>query len=69
MSDSVPRCMSRDLIGKLRNLAERRQAHFLDLQETGRWRYYYSEREFAASKREVIQLAEAWALMDGRAAE
>ncbi len=69
MSESVPRCMSPDLIGKLRNLAERRRAHFLDLQETGRWRHYYSESEFRASAHEVVELAEAWAQMAGRAGQ
>ena len=52
--------MSAELLGKLRNLAERRRAHFLDLQQTGRWRHYYSESEFDSWKREANDLVETW---------
>ncbi len=61
--------MPADLIGKLRSLAERRRAHFLDLEESGRWKHYYSETEFHASQRDAIQLAEAWSRMAGPAPE
>ena len=63
MSEAIPRRMSAELIGKLRRLAEQRRDHFLDLQETGRWRHYYSESEFAASKRDAIQLVDTWVRM------
>ena len=69
MSEPYPRSMSTDLIGRLRNLAERRRAHFLDLHETGRWRRYYSESEFAASEREAIDLANTWARMERPSAD
>ncbi len=69
MSERYPRRMPADLIGKLRNLAERRRAHFLDLHESGRWRHYYSESEFATSKHEAIQLADTWARMARPTAE
>jgi hypothetical protein len=61
--------MSAELISKLRNLAERRRAHFLDLHESGRWKRYYNESEFAASEREAIQSADAWTRMAGPRAD
>ncbi len=46
---------------KWRDLAERRRAHFVELYETGRWRHYYTEEQFLACMREVIEAAEVWA--------
>ena len=60
MSDNIPRNMSPDVTGKWLDLAERRRAHFIDLYETGRWKHYYSEREFVALMRETVQLADNW---------
>jgi hypothetical protein len=52
--------MSAELMVKLHRWAERRQAHFFDLQQSGRWRRYYSEREFAALKRDADRAADNW---------
>jgi len=46
---------------KWRNLAERRQAHFIDLYRTGRWKHYYTGAEFVVCMRESIAAAERWA--------
>ncbi len=69
MSERFPRRMSAELIGKLRNLAERQRAYVLDLQETGRWKHYYSANEFDAFRRDTIRLAETWARMADPVAE
>ena len=60
MADTIPRQMSPDVTGKWHDLAERRRAHFIELYETGRWKHYYSEREFVALMRETVQLADDW---------
>jgi len=44
-----------------RELANRRREHFAELQRSGRWRLYYTEEQFMAQMREVVQAAEAWA--------
>ena len=46
---------------KWRSLAERRQAHFVELYKTGRWRHYYSHEQFAARMREAAFAAHRWA--------
>jgi uncharacterized repeat protein (TIGR03809 family) len=46
---------------KWRDLAERRREHFVELYESGRWKYYYSEAEFIREMREVVKAAEDWA--------
>ena len=61
--------MSADLMGKLHQLAERRRAHFSDLHQTGRWKHYYGESEFAAVMHDVAQSAERWQRMATPAAE
>jgi hypothetical protein len=43
-----------------RVLAERRCAHFLELHDSGRWRYYYSEQQFLDRMDEAIRLSERW---------
>ena len=43
-----------------RELAERRQAHYLDLYKSGRWRHYYTEEEFRAELRDTIALVQRW---------
>ncbi len=60
MSDSIPRRMSPEITGKWHELAEKRRAHLVDLYETGRWKHYYSEREFVALMRQSVQLADDW---------
>jgi len=64
MSDILPRCMPAELIGRLRTLAERRRAHFHDLHESGRWKLYYSESEFAALESAAVQAADAVARVE-----
>jgi uncharacterized repeat protein (TIGR03809 family) len=61
--------MSSELIGKLRRLAERRRDHLVDLQETGRWKHYYSESEFAARKLDAVELVDTWDQMAASPAE
>ena len=46
---------------KWRAFAERRQAHFVDLYKTGRWKHYYTDEQFVARMREAIAAAERWA--------
>ena len=43
-----------------RDLADRRRSHFVELYESGRWKLYYSEADFIARMREVVQAAERW---------
>jgi hypothetical protein len=46
-------------------LVERRQAHFIELCDTGRWRHYYSEPEFIEEMRKVLRLRRQWATITG----
>lgn len=46
---------------KWRDLAERRQAHFVDLYKSGRWKHYYTDEQFVASMRQAIAAARRWA--------
>ncbi len=48
---------------KWRRLAERRLAHFIELFESGRWRYYFTEEDFLRRMRETIQACERWAII------
>lgn len=43
-----------------RDLAMRRHAYYLDLLNSGRWRHYFSELEFAERLRDVIVLTRTW---------
>jgi hypothetical protein len=52
--------MSAELMNKLHRWAERRQAHFSELQQSGRWRRYYSEGEFADLRQDADRSAENW---------
>ncbi len=63
MSQTLPKRMSSEIIGKWHDLAEKRRAHMIDLYETGRWKHYYSEREFVSLMRQAVQLAEDWSLL------
>ena len=51
---------------KWRDLAERRHAHYLDLYKTGRWKRYYTEKEFRAELSAAIELAQRWAAIAPR---
>jgi len=46
---------------KWRALAERRQTHFADLFQSGRWKHYYSEDQFLFEFRQAVAAAERWA--------
>jgi uncharacterized repeat protein (TIGR03809 family) len=46
-------------------LVERRQEHFLDLCDSGRWRHYYTHAEFLDEMRKVLSVRERWATIAG----
>jgi len=46
-------------------LVERRQQHFVELSETGRWRHYYTRAEFLDEMRKVVRLRDQWAAIAG----
>jgi len=46
-------------------LVERRQQHFVELCNTGRWRHYYSEGEFLEEMRQLLGLRNQWAQIAG----
>jgi uncharacterized repeat protein (TIGR03809 family) len=48
---------------KWRRLAERRQAHFIELFHSGRWKRYYTEEQFLRCMRDAIRLTERWAMI------
>jgi uncharacterized repeat protein (TIGR03809 family) len=52
--------MSAEITRKWHDIAEKRRTHFIDLYESGRWRHYYSEREFVSLMREAVRLADDW---------
>jgi uncharacterized repeat protein (TIGR03809 family) len=46
-------------------LVERRQEHFLDLCDSGRWRHYYTHAEFLDEIRKVLRVRDQWAAIAG----
>ena len=46
-------------------LAERRQAHFVELRDSGRWRHYFSRDGFNAEVRKAAALRDQWARIAG----
>lgn len=46
-------------------LIERRQEHFLDLCDSGRWRHYFTEAEFLDEMRKVLRVRDQWAALAG----
>lgn len=53
---------------RLRDLAMRRHAYYLDLLRSGRWQRYFTEQQFADRLRDVVLLTRRWnglASMDG----
>ena len=48
-------------------LVERRQAHFIELSNTGRWRHYYTKAEFLDEMRKVLSVRQQWARIAGMA--
>jgi hypothetical protein len=45
---------------KWRDLAERRRRHFIELNESGRWKHYYTDQEFLDELRNAVATAERW---------
>lgn len=68
MTEGIPSAFPVDLTRKWRALAERRKAHLVDLYDSGRWRFYYSEQEFILRLREAIQAVERWSATERFAA-
>jgi hypothetical protein len=60
MSDPLASRMSAEITDKWHDLAEKRRMHFIELFESGRWKLYYSDAEFASLMREAVQLADDW---------
>jgi hypothetical protein len=54
---------------KWRGLVERRCAHFIELQKTGRWKHIYDEAKFLLLMREAVALAETWSRIAPRPGE
>jgi len=54
---------------KWRRLAERRQAHLMELFHSGRWKHYYAEEQFLRYMREADRLTERWTAIAPPAAE
>jgi hypothetical protein len=46
-------------------LVERRQEHFVELCDSGRWRRYYTHAEFLDEMRKVLQVRDQWAAIAG----
>jgi hypothetical protein len=46
-------------------LVELRQAHFLELCDTGRWRHYYTHAEFLDEMGKVLRVRDQWAAIVG----
>ncbi|HEX4408620.1 MAG TPA: TIGR03809 family protein [Xanthobacteraceae bacterium] len=46
-------------------LVERRQEHFVELCNTGRWRHYYTRAEFLEEMRKVLRVRDQWASIAG----
>jgi hypothetical protein len=49
-----------DIARQFRALAERRRAHFADLQKNGRWRKYFSEETLISYVDKATQEAATW---------
>jgi uncharacterized repeat protein (TIGR03809 family) len=60
MSRKVEVWDSGEIARQWRGLAERRQAHFIELYRSGRWRRYFTEQEFLTSVRNVAADLESW---------
>jgi hypothetical protein len=60
MADGIPRCMPPRLLQKLQALAERRCAHLIELQESGRWVRYYSQEDMVVHIKNAADDAGHW---------
>ena len=47
-------------------LAHKRLAYYSELSETGRWKVYFTEREFVERLRDVIAVTNTWNELTGR---
>jgi uncharacterized repeat protein (TIGR03809 family) len=61
MAERLPARALDQVAQKWRDLAERRRAHFLELYHSGRWKHYYTEKQFLSRMREAMRAAETWA--------
>jgi hypothetical protein len=50
-------------------LAERRQAHFIEMSDSGRWRHYFSQNGLEAEMRKAALLRDQWARIAGLLAD
>ena len=46
-----------------RNIAEQRCDHHLDLYKSGRWKHYYTDKEFLIEMRQAVAIADRWAVI------
>jgi hypothetical protein len=46
-------------------LAERRQAHFIEMSSSGRWRHYFSAEQFERELERAAVLRDQWARIAG----
>ena len=67
MAEPLPPCMAPTLMEQLHALAERRCAHLIEMQMSGRWQKYYSYDEFISQIRAATDSAKAWQAMADRA--
>lgn len=51
---------------RLCDLAHKRLAYYSELSKSGRWKIYFSEREFIERLRDVIAVASTWNKLSGR---
>jgi uncharacterized repeat protein (TIGR03809 family) len=58
-----------DVALKWRDLAERRRDHLLELYRSGRWRRYYTGKNFIEALRNAVMMADRWAAIAPRAGE
>ena len=66
MPSRAPAPIPHDLAQRWCDLAERRVDYFRELFQTGRWKHYYSEREFILRMRDVMAAVENWRSLAGR---
>jgi uncharacterized repeat protein (TIGR03809 family) len=60
MSGRPPGHALDEVAHKWHALAERRQGHFVELLQSGRWRHYYSKEQFLDRLREAIRMSDRW---------
>jgi hypothetical protein len=69
MAPALPCQMSPEVTQRWRALARQRHAHFVELQQTGRWKHYYSEHDFLVHMREAVHLLDMWNTLTPPAAD